>query len=369
MRKVRTLIATLVVFMATVSTASAHEAPQIEVTFVLDTTGSMAGLIDGAKSKIWDVANMLISAEPTPEIRFGLIGYRDRGDTYVTQVHDLTDNIDEVYGNLQSFQAGGGGDGPESVNQALHEAVSRLSWRDDDGVLRIIFLVGDAPPHMDYDQDVRYHTTLEVARRNEIVVNAIQCGSQGDTEAIWREIAQLGAGEYSQIGQNGGVEIVQTPFDEELMRLNVSIGETIVGYGSVARQNSIRESQRNAEAAPPSASADRLSYNSASGTVVGGGGDLVDAIADGTVDLGDVDDDELPTNMRSMSPAERAAYIEQQTAQRAAIQTQIDNLLTQRRQYLEAERARRLEAGELNGFDAEVHRMLRSQAADAGIRL
>jgi len=353
--------------MATVSTASAHGVPQVEVAFVLDTTGSMAGLIDGAKSKIWDIANMLISADPTPEIRFGLIGYRDRGDDYITQVHDLTDNIDDIYGQLQSFQAGGGGDGPESVNQALHEAVGRLSWGNDDGVLRIIFLVGDAPPHMDYDQDVRYHATLEVARQREIVVNAIQCGSQGDTEAVWREIAQLGSGEYTQIGQNGGVEIIATPFDEELSRLNTSIGETIVAYGSAERRQSIEGYQDMAESAAPSANADRLSYNSASGSIVGGGGDLVDALANGSVGLDDIDEDELPQNMRSMTQAERESYLAQQTARRAAIQEQIDNLLTQRRQYIDAERERRMAAGELNGFDAEVHRMLRTQGAEAGI--
>src|SRR6266581_3034562 len=68
--------------------------PRLEVCFVLDTTGSMSGLIEGAKQKIWSIANEMISAKPTPEIRLGLIGYRDRGDEYVTKVFVLTDDLD-----------------------------------------------------------------------------------------------------------------------------------------------------------------------------------------------------------------------------------------------------------------------------------
>src|ERR1043165_5105833 len=93
---------------------------RIEVCFVLDTTGSMTGLIEGAKQKIWSIANEITSARPTPDIRIGLIGYRDRGDEYVTKVFDLTNDIDAVYGNSQSFRADGGGDTPESVNEALN---------------------------------------------------------------------------------------------------------------------------------------------------------------------------------------------------------------------------------------------------------
>src|SRR6266480_6466082 len=77
--------------------------PRIEVCFVLDTTGSMSGLIEGAKQKIWSIANEMVSAKPTPEIRLGLVAYRDRGDEYVTKVFDLTNDIDAIYAQLQSF--------------------------------------------------------------------------------------------------------------------------------------------------------------------------------------------------------------------------------------------------------------------------
>src|SRR3954471_1160604 len=83
----------------------AQPKPRIEVCFVLDTTGSMSGLIEGAKQKIWSIANEMISAKPTPEIRVGLVAYRDRGDEYVTKRFDLTNDIDAIYGQLQTFRA------------------------------------------------------------------------------------------------------------------------------------------------------------------------------------------------------------------------------------------------------------------------
>ena len=124
--------------------------PKVDVVFVLDTTGSMSGLIQTAKDKIWSIATTMASAQPTPEIRIGLVAYRDRGDQYITRVVDLSDDLDSVYATLMDFQADGGGDTPESVNQALFDAVHNISWSQDSQAYRVVFLVGDAPPHMDY---------------------------------------------------------------------------------------------------------------------------------------------------------------------------------------------------------------------------
>ena len=129
--------------------AAKAEKPRIEVVFVLDTTGSMSGLIEAAKQKIWSIANTLAMAKPTPEIKMGLVAYRDRGDAYVTSLTDLTDDFDAVYADLMAFKAEGGGDTPESVNQALRGRHA-VPWSADPKTYKCIFLVGDAPPHMDY---------------------------------------------------------------------------------------------------------------------------------------------------------------------------------------------------------------------------
>src|SRR5207244_12762459 len=148
--------------------------PRIEVCFVLDTTGSMGGLIEGAKQKIWSIANEMISAQPTPELKVGLIGYRDRGDEYVVKSFALTDDIDSIYGHLREFKADGGGDTPESVNEALAEAVNKMPWNQDRDVLRIIFLVGDAPPHMDYADGPKYADVCQAAAHKGLAINTVR---------------------------------------------------------------------------------------------------------------------------------------------------------------------------------------------------
>ena len=101
--------------------------PRVEVVFCLDTTGSMGGLIDGAKQKIWSLCNKIVSGKPTPDLKVGLVAYRDRGDAYVTKVTDLTGDLDAIHEELLSFKADGGGDEPESVNEALHVARAKFS--------------------------------------------------------------------------------------------------------------------------------------------------------------------------------------------------------------------------------------------------
>src|SRR5437868_7668013 len=147
---VAVLAATLLSLMA-ISQASARQT--VEVAFVLDTTGSMGPLIEGAKRKIWSIATSILDANPNAEIRMGLVAYRDIGDDYVTKRFDLTTDIQDLYAKLLDLRAQGGGDWPESVNEALEVAVNKLSWSRGPDICRIMFLVGDAPPHMDYAQD------------------------------------------------------------------------------------------------------------------------------------------------------------------------------------------------------------------------
>ena len=167
-------------------------AKRVEVVFVLDTTGSMGGLIHAAKEKIWSIASTLAQAQQAPEISMGLVAYRDRGDAYVTQVVDLNRDLDSMYAKLMDFAADGGGDGPEAVNEALEAAIHRMSWSQDQSTYKVVFLVGDAPPHMDYQDDVKYPQVVAAAAAKGIVVNTIQCGSMSDTVAPWQHIASLG---------------------------------------------------------------------------------------------------------------------------------------------------------------------------------
>jgi Mg-chelatase subunit ChlD len=173
----------------------------------------MGGLIEGAKQKIWSIANDMISARPTPELKIGLVGYRDRGDDYVVKSFQMTDDIDAMYGHLRAFEAGGGGDMPESVNEALDEAVNKMKWSEDRSVLKLIFLVGDAPPHMDYADGPKYADVCRAAARKDLIINTVQCGDIAETTPIWKEIAKLSEGSYAAIAQSGNMAVVSTPMD------------------------------------------------------------------------------------------------------------------------------------------------------------
>src|SRR5438552_15332415 len=210
----------------TAKPSSSPAGPRVEVAFVLDTTGSMGGLIEGAKRRIWSIARRIGEGRPRPDLRMALVAYRDRGDAYVTRVHDLTADMDAVYRDLMSFRADGGGGGPEHVSAALHDAVHRVSWTGGPA-LKVIFLVGDAPPHVDYQDGFDYRRHAREAAARGIVVETIQCGGDAATAAVWREIAGLAAGHYALIDAQGGLPGFVTPVHEELARLNGELSATV----------------------------------------------------------------------------------------------------------------------------------------------
>lgn len=342
--------------------ANKREAPRIEVLFVLDTTGSMGGLIEGAKLKIWSIANQMLRAQPRPRLRVGLLGYRDRGDAYITTFTDLSSDMDTIYARLREFSAGGGGDTPESVNQALHEAVQRPSWSQDPKVLKIVFLVGDAPPHMDYPNDVPYPTSCRQAVRRDLIINTIQCGQMAETVPFWKEIAQLGGGCYIPIGQTGDMQVISTPMDIELTQLNTEVGKTIVAYGAEPLRAEVRQKQAVMETAAPAVAADRLAFNVATSKVVQGGGDLIDEIHSGTVQVDKLDAKKLPAELQQLSPEARKDYVKKMEAERSRIQTRISELSRKRQAFIDAENQKRVAAGKGEAFDLKVAEAIRDQA-------
>jgi hypothetical protein len=342
--------------------------PRIEVAFVLDTTGSMSGLIEGAKQKIWSIANQMASGQPAPEIRIGLIGYRDRGDAYVTRVFELTDDLDEIYGQLRQFRAEGGGDTPESVNQALHEAVSGLSWTPGTDTYKVIFLVGDAPPHMDYANDVSFSTSVARARQQHIVVNTVQCGSLGSTTPIWQQIASGGSGQYVSIAQDGAMVAMETPMDAPLAALSLELADTVVAYGDASEREQLRDKFRRSAEAPASVNASRLSFLSKTGGRANSGrSDLIDAVGSGEANLAEVPDEALPEELRELDLDGRKSYVEEKLAKRKEVQRKIDELGRSRDAYVKKENAKLRAEGKGDGFDQQVLEAIRTQAAAAGI--
>lgn len=340
--------------------AGPGDTAEIDAVFLLDTTGSMSGLIAAAKDKIWRIAEQLADGRPEPHIRMGLVAYRDRGDDYVTRVFDLTDDLDALYGHLTGFAAAGGGDTPESVNQALHDGVHKMSWRPGSHVYRVIFLVGDAPPKMSYSDDVKYGESASLAASRDIVVNALQCGSMPETERVWTEIARLGDGRYVALPQSGGSRRdLTTPHDGKLSHINRELAGTVVPWGSEDEKEVLRGKAERAGDASAAVAASRLAYMDKKGKkVTSGRSDLIDALAAGEVDLDTLPEEHLPQELLDMDPDTRRQWLEDMAARRRGLLSEVAWLTTQRRAYLEAKQG----PERRDSFDEQVLDAIREQA-------
>lgn len=361
------------IWMATVASSSAaprelpEKRPLVEVVFCLDTTGSMGGLLEGAKQKIWSIVNQIASGKPSPEVKVGLVAFRDRGDAYVTKHFALTSDLDEVHKNLREFKAEGGGDTPESVNQALSEAVTKTKWTEGKEVLRIVFLVGDAPPHMDYPDDVKYPETCKIAAEKGVLINAVQCGKLDGTATVWQQISTKAGGTYIQIAQDGGVVAIETPFDKELAELNGKLVRTNVCYGD-AKDRKAGEDKREAAAALPAAggaAADSAGFKVKASRLAAN--DLLDDIAAGKVQLEKVAEGELPDDLKKMKPEERKAHIEKLQKEREELKKKALELDKKRLEFI-AQKLAENKGKAKDGFDNQVLDALRKQAEKANIK-
>lgn len=344
-------------------------AARLEIVFVLDTTGSMGALIEGAKQRIWGIVNEVMQESHT-SVRIGLVAYRDRSDEYLTQVLPLTADLDRVYTTLMDYRAMGGGDEAEDVRTALADGVYKAGWSaTSTDLAQIIFLVGDAPPHNDYSNSTDTLVTAANAVRRGIIVNTIQCGSMGETTRAWRAIAQHGNGEYFAIADNGGVQTIPTPYDEQMGELATRLGATFMSYGYGAGSAGIArraEVTRQAAAlenrivyALPEAKAERALNKAVNKEAYLG--DLLQSIENGSVKLESIDPSDLPEELKNLDPAQRTAEVEKRLAERREIRSRILELSKQREAFVDAER-KKLNSKE-DGFDSVVSKTLKAQIA------
>lgn len=340
--------------------------PRVEAVFVLDTTGSMGGLIDGAKKKIWSIVNEIARGKPTPTVKVGFVIYRDKGDEYVTKVFGLTDDLDQAFAGLQKFAAAGGGDTPEHVSRALAEAVSEIKWSQDKETYKVIFLVGDAEPHTNYDDGFDYKKACAAAVRADIVINTVRCGTSAICEKFWKEIATLGEGRYMSVAQSGGMAVVETPYDKDLAALGGKIDET-----RVARAGKEKELEKKcpdlagggAPAATP-AMAERAAFNAKSGQMFRSV-DLVTDIVEGRAKLDDLKEEEMPDVLKNKSKEERRKFIDQKIEERKELTRKLRELEEKRAAYLKEQEAKKGKTGD--SFDGAVLKAIEEQASKKGI--
>ncbi len=338
---------------------------RVEVAFVLDTTGSMGDLIDGAKRKIWSIASSIVDTNPNADIAMALVAYRDRGDDYVVKSTPLSSDVQGLYGKLVKLQADGGGDTPESVNEALDKAIRGLQWTSGSNVKHIVFLVGDAPPHMDYPQERRYPQILKVAAEKQIVVNAVQAGDMAETTPIWKEIAQFGHGRYIAIPQNGGeVVVIVTPFDGDILHFQEELDGSIVPYGSDSRKKDTAGKMASKAAAPDSVKIDNSNFYSKrkiAREVITGGGDLVADARNKSVNLDKIAESELPADLRAMSAPQRRIWLDEKMKSREALEDKMAALIAKRDAFVLEQSKAKIASKSGDSFDRAVEETLKSQ--------
>jgi Mg-chelatase subunit ChlD len=229
---VATLCATCMHAAADPTTADAARR-DVDLVIALDVSGSMEGLIESAKQRLWDITNELARARPVPALRVAILSYGrpsyGEQSGYVRVDLPFTADLDAVNATLFAFQTDGG---DEYVARAIQTSLDTLQWSNDPDALQIVFVAGNESAEQDPQLAIA-RTTAAAARRG-IVVNAIYCGSDNDADARgWQRVATSTNGIYASIDQHAAaVANVATPFDAELATLNDELNATYIAFGS-----------------------------------------------------------------------------------------------------------------------------------------
>ena len=340
------------------------EKPTIQVALLLDTSNSMDGLIDQAKSQLWKMVNELATTKKdgvAPYIEIALYEYGNSGlaqeDGYIRLVSPLTADLDVVSDQLFRLSTNGG---DEYCGAVISDATIDLEWSENAGDLKLIFIAGNE----EFTQgSVDFRKACKDAISNGIQINTIFCGNYDEgVNTFWKEGADLADGQYLNIDQNQEVVHISTPFDQQIIELNNELNETYIGYGSEGEARKEMQMEQDANAATYGAAnaAERASYK-AKESYSNESWDLVDAMEEEPAILEELEVEELPAEMREMDDDERAAYVEEKAQKRAEIQAAILQLEDEAEDF---RTEKKKEMGENDTLDEVMLDAVRTQAKE-----
>lgn len=339
--------------------------PLVQIAILLDTSGSMEGLIEQAKSQLWKICNEFIKARQdgaAPEVQVALYEYGKSSlslaSGWIRQIQPLTTDLDKISEELFALRTNGG---DEYCGWVIKCAVDELAWSPAADVYKAIFIAGNEP----FTQGkVNYAEACKAAITRGIIVNTIHCGPE--TEGVntkWKHGADLADGKYLVIDQNRAVVSIEAPQDKEIAKLGVELTKTYLAYGVAGKVSASRQVAQDANVAalaPASGAAVQRSVAKASANYQNSAWDLVDAAKDKNFEISKLKSEELPAAMQKMDAGERKAHIERNTQERAELQARIKQLNGEREQYV----AQRLkEVTGTNTLDAVVISAVREQSA------
>lgn len=180
-----------------IPTASQPTATQLDVLLLLDATGSMADEIDELKSNIRAIASQIATLPSQPNVQWSLIAYRDRGEAFEQQIVPFSSDLNAFAVALDNTEAAGGGDYAEDVQGALAGALAQFAGQNGRQAVKLIFLVADAPPHLDYADQPSYATLLPQASALGVKIYPLaSSGLDAQGEYIFRQWAQWTNGRF-----------------------------------------------------------------------------------------------------------------------------------------------------------------------------
>jgi hypothetical protein len=359
-------LATALGLQAKTLPAPATPAAGIQLAILLDTSGSMDGLIDQARSRIWKIVNELATARRNgraPRLQVALYEYGQSSipavQGYLRRVVPLSGDLDRVSEELFRLRTNGG---EEYCGRVIQAAVDGLEWSGGPHDLKMIVIAGNEP----FTQGPRdYRTACGEAIGRGIVVNTIFCGSyQEGLGSGWKAGADLADGQYVAIDADHTPPPVSAPQDDEIARLGRKLNRTYVAYGREGGSGKKRQEEQDMNAASVSAeiAVQRVAAKAAP-QYSNSAWDLVDAHKAGAVKLEELREDELPAEMKGMSAGARLGYVDAMRMQREILQKRIAALHAERERFVQDNMKKQAGAGTL---DEAILGALRRQAEKKG---
>ena len=205
----------------------------IKVALLLDTSGSMSGLINQAKAKLWEIVNELSYAKygiKKPDLEIALYEYGNDGLSnekgFIRKVLHFSNDLDEISEKLFSLTTNGG---EEYCGQVIQTSLNELEWGKNKNDLRLIFIAGNEP----FTQGkINYKDAIINAKEKDITINTIFCGDfRNGISGKWQDGATIGGGDYMTINHNKKIVHIVTPYDDEIIILNKKLNKTYIYYG------------------------------------------------------------------------------------------------------------------------------------------
>ncbi len=319
--------------------------PLVQIAILIDTSSSMDGLIDQTRTQIWKIVNTLANGNregKKPRIEVALYEYGNSNiaasENYVRQVSAFTNSLDKISEKLFELKTNGG---EEYCGAAIQRALGELAWKKYDDVYRVIFIAGNEP----FTQGpVDFRPVMESARAQGIFVNTIFAGNRQEGIATqWLAGAQLAQGDFHVINQDRMVQVMATPYDDEIQRLGQEYNSTVIPMGHAGKEEEDRmhtQDQKIAAAAPASgAGVERAAAKASAQYSEANSWDLTSVFSK-KKSVAAVKKAELPAALKGKSDKEIEVYVAEKNAKREKIQARIDELNRKRNEHISRESAK-----------------------------